>query len=126
LFVPRHPLTTAYAYGASRSVDELVRAVNDERGRFNVSFVLLKTDAEIRRQRLVTRLYHLADNAVERDVRCRLLHEHNEAKQAEFAANFEVDMINGGVFDAVVDSTSVKQCSARLLSLLAIGKSAFE
>lgn len=132
LFVAQHPAIARFAHadrnGSADSVvsmDALRATLAAERARWNVSVLLLHTHAEIRRQRLEARAFTAASES-ERRVRLDWLREADAAHCDSVAQRFDDALVDaGGVFDGAVDATSVKQAVARLLSMLAVGKSAF-
>lgn len=125
LFVTRHPATSRFAHALDDDVDALLHAIALDRSRWNMSFVLFHTDAEIRRQRLEARAFGAASEA-ERIVRTSWLREADSLRHNAIATRFDERLVDVGAYDGSVDATSVKQAVARLLSMLAIGKSSFE
>jgi predicted ATPase len=129
LFVTRHPATARFAHAEFNSpatdVDALLHALALDRSRWSMSMVLFHTDAEIRRQRLEARAFGAASEA-ERLVRTTWLREADPLWRNAIAERFDDQLVGAGAYDGAVDSTSVKQAVARLLSMLAIGKSSFE
>jgi hypothetical protein len=125
LFVTRHPATSRFAHALESDVDALLHALALDRSRWSMSMVLFHTDVEIRRQRLEARAFG-APSEAERLVRTNWLREADALRRNAIAERFDETLVNVGAYDGSVDSTSVKQAVARLLSMLAIGKSQFE
>lgn len=119
LFVAQHPAIARFAHGdRGASVESVRAALAADRARWNMSVLLLHTHHEIRRQRLEARAFAASRDA-ERRVRLDWLLEADAAHCERVAQRFD----DAAVFDGAVDATSVKQAVARLLSMLAIGRS---
>eukprot|EP01108_Squamamoeba_japonica_P003973 TRINITY_DN3168_c0_g1_i1.p1 TRINITY_DN3168_c0_g1~~TRINITY_DN3168_c0_g1_i1.p1 ORF type:complete len:146 (-),score=27.71 TRINITY_DN3168_c0_g1_i1:9-446(-) len=120
VFVGRHPRYSAMAHGDEAMDDkknlQALSELEPELGSA-VSCVLLYTEREVRRQRLLTRAAMAASDA-ERDVREGQLRESDEEWLQSVVERYERLPV-----DARVDSTSVKQAVLRLLSMLDIGSS---
>jgi hypothetical protein len=125
LFVSEHPAVARFVHAPDAALPALRAALAAERQRWNVSFVLLYTDPEIRRQRLESRAFQ-APNDAERTVRLDWLREADAARAAGIAGRYDELVQAGDVFDGTVDATSVKQCVARLLSMLSVGRASFD